>query len=326
MPGMFPPQAAPAPAGAPAPPWKPLEIPPDLSRSGLLVGTSGFHYEDWAGSFYPPRGHRPPARPEAVPSQGGGREWYPFYQLYFSFLEINHTFLRPPEITHFAELDRRSRASLRFSVMAHRDVTHKGTWDSEEGRSLMRRHVAAVMPLVESGRFHSFLLQIDHRQERSRRVLDYLLATASAAVEEGLDVHLEFRNRTWHQEPVLRSLQDCGIGICNVDMPSLLPGAFPLRAYATTAKGYIRYHGQNAAPWEPDAQPARKGASSRTGDARYDYLYSLEELEDRIPGQLALLRKAPSTAVVFRNHVRGQAPLNAVQNLFLAEGRMGGGE
>jgi uncharacterized protein YecE (DUF72 family) len=239
--------------------------------------------------------------------------------MYFSFLEINHTFLREPELSHFVELERRSRSSMRFSVMVHRDVSHKGTWDAEEGKSLMRKHAAAVAPLADSGRFHSFLIQLDHRLERSRRVLDYLLAVASASLGEGLDVHVEFRNRTWHQEPVLRALQDAGIGICNADLPSLLPGAFPMRAYATTAKGYIRYSGQNAAAWDADAVATRRSGAF---DARYDYLYSLEEVEERIPGQLVLLQKTGAVAVVFKNHVRGQSALNAVQNLFLAEREM----
>lgn len=304
-------------------PWKPLEIPPDLAPSGLLVGTSGFHYGDWAGAFYPPRGS---GRGDPPPG-GQGREWFPFYQMYFSFLEINHTFLREPDLAHFLELERRSRASMRFSVMVHRDVSHKATWDAEEGKSLMRKHAAAVAPLAESGRFHSFLIQLDHRLERSRRALDYLLAAASAALDEGLDVHIEFRNRTWHQEPVLQALKDAGIGICNPDLPSLLPGAFPLRAYATTAKGYIRYSGQNAAAWDAASAAGRRAGVRPPGSgtpfsARYDYLYSLEEIEERIPGQLLLLRKTGAVAAVFKNHARGQAAMNAVQNLFLAGRRM----
>lgn len=301
--------SVPSPAAAP---WKPLEIPPDPSRHGLYVGTSGFNYDDWAGAFYPPRG----ARVGGSGVAGGGREWFPFYQLYFSFLEVNHTFLREADAAHFAELERRSRPNLRIAVMAHRDVSQKGTWDAQEGRALMKRHAAAVAPLADSGRFYSFLVQLDHRQERSRRVLDCLLAACSAAVEERLDVHLEFRNRTWHQEPVLRELRDAGIGICNPDLPDL-PLSFPLRSYATTSKGYLRYSGRNAAAWGPETPPAPRRPGG--GESRYDYLYAPGEIEARVPGQLLLLRKAGEAAVVFKNHVRGQAAVNAVQNLFLAE-------
>jgi uncharacterized protein YecE (DUF72 family) len=116
----------------------------------------------------------------------------------------------------------------------------------------------------------------------------------------------------------LRELRDAGIGICNPDLPSL-PHAFPLRAYATTSKGYIRYSGRNPAAWEEGAAAARR---SGIRDPRYDYLYSLEEIEERIPGQMLLLQKAGETAAVFKNHVRGQSALNAVQNLFLAERMM----
>jgi uncharacterized protein YecE (DUF72 family) len=245
--------------------------------------------------------------------------------MYFSFLEINHTFLREPDIAHFVELERRSRAGLRFSVLTHRDISHKGTWDVGEGRSLMRKHASAVTPLADAGRFYSFLIQLDHGVERHRRVLDYLLAVGSASLEEGLDVHVEFRHRTWHQEPVLRALKDAGIGLCNPDLPALLPGAFPLRAYATTAKGYLRYSGQNASAWDPESASSRRGGAY---DSRYDYLYSLEEVEDRIGGQLSLLRKTGLVAAVYRNHVRGQSALNAVQNMFLAGRRLedeGGG-
>ncbi len=129
--GVTPPGGGAPPQGGKSP-WKPLEIPPDLSRSGLMVGTSGFHYDDWAGAFYPPRGARPGGS-----SPGGGREWFPFYQMYFSYLEINHTFQREPDLAHFLELERRSRASMRFSVMVHRDVPNKGTWDAGQGRSLI---------------------------------------------------------------------------------------------------------------------------------------------------------------------------------------------
>jgi hypothetical protein len=37
---------------------------------------------------------------------------------------------------------------------------------------------------------------------------------------------------------------------------------------------------------------------------------------------MLLLQKAGETAAVFKNHVRGQSALNAVQNLFLAERMM----
>ncbi|MDB5107020.1 MAG: hypothetical protein JWP91_4709 [Fibrobacteres bacterium] len=284
FPGNLLPASGPVPGPSAAGAWRPLDIPPDISRLGLHVGTSGYQFDDWAGRFYPP---------------GPGRERYPFYQLYFSFLEISHTFNQEPMIQQFAELERRSKPGMMFSVKVHRDISHKGTWDARASRSLMRKHAEAVAPLVEAGRFYSFLIQLDEALERDRKALDYLLETASAAISEGLDVHVEFRNRTWHQEAVLQSLKDAGVGICNTDRPDL-PDAFPLKTYATTDKAYVRYGGR-------------------------DHRYSLAELEERVRGQILLLKKTGSVASVFSNHGGANAALNAVQDIHLLLRNLGPG-
>ena len=48
----------------------------------VAVGTSGFSYPDWKGSFYP----------EWLPS----RDWFHYYATRFNAVEINLTFYRPP--------------------------------------------------------------------------------------------------------------------------------------------------------------------------------------------------------------------------------------
>jgi uncharacterized protein YecE (DUF72 family) len=226
---------------------------------------------------------------------------------------------------------------MAFSVKVHGDVSNKRLWDPALGRALMRKHAAAVAPLAEAGRFYSFLIQLDEGVERGRKALDYLLETASEAVSGGLDVHIEFRNRTWHQEAVLQSLKDAGVGICNTDLPAL-PHAFPLKAYATTDKAYVRYCGLNPAGWAPpegaasdgagrDAEAAGRGGSPverlRARNARYDYRYSLAELEERARGQLMLLEKTGAVAAVFKNHVGAKAALNAVQDIHVLLGILG---
>jgi uncharacterized protein YecE (DUF72 family) len=303
-----------------------LGIPAGLSRSGLHVGTSGYQFPDWAGRFYPPA-----ARVDGSSGEGGNPgvsagnpagKWFPFYQRYFSFLELNHTFHQEPTLQQFAELERHSKPGMMFSVKVHKDISHKGAWDAEAGRASMRRHAAAVGPLAETGRFYSFLIQLDEGVERGRKVLDYLLATASEAVGEGLDVHVEFRNRTWHQEAVLQSLKDAGVGICNTDLPALLH-AFPLKHYATTGKAYVRYCGLNLAGWLASGP---EGANPRPArSARYDYLYSQAELEARVRGQLRLLEKTGAVAAVFSNHAGGKAAINAVQAIHLLGKRMAAG-
>lgn len=300
---------------APRPAWQPIERPPELPEANILIGTSGYYFDDWVGLFNPPRvsgGRLTALTGEARDDQDRLR----FYQKYFSFVEINHTFYQEPLLQSFADIEARSKPSMLYAVKAHKDVSHTKTWEPEKGRALMKRHVAAVGPLIETGRFYSFLIQLDDRVERSAKRLDYLLAVAGAAIEEKADVHIEFRNITWHQEPVLKALKDNGVGICNTEIP-LFPHVFPLKAYATTDKGYIRYSGLNRDHWYPETKATTAKERTDTRNARYDYLYTLDELKERLKGQLKLLQKTSRTVIAFNNHFQIKAIRNAIQNLQL---------
>jgi uncharacterized protein YecE (DUF72 family) len=63
--------------------------------------------------------------------------------------------------------------------------------------------------------------------------------------------------------------------------------------------GYLRFHSRNGANWY-------------SGDSRYDYLYSEEELRSWIPRLRALARMATRIYVFFNNCHGAQAALNAL--------------
>jgi uncharacterized protein YecE (DUF72 family) len=76
--------------------------------------------------------------------------------------------------------------------------------------------------------------------------------------------------------------------------------------------GYVRLHGRNAQNW------FRADAGR---DARYDYLYTPEELERFVEPLRAMARSAPAGLhVVQNNHFRGQALVNALQLKHLLAG------
>ena len=53
----------------------------------MLVGTSGWHYRDWRGAFYP----------EKLPT----RLWLDHYAARFGTVELNNTFYRLPDAARF---------------------------------------------------------------------------------------------------------------------------------------------------------------------------------------------------------------------------------
>ncbi len=292
---------------------RPLPPPPDLSRHGIYAGTSGYYFDDWTGVFNPPR--IPPSRKAYASSEEiRNSDRLYFYQKYFSFIEINNTFYREPDIGSFLSLDRRTSESVKVSVKLNRSISHSREDDPKTGKDIITQHIRAVSPIMESGKFYSFLLQLDDRVFRTVRKLDYLLHTASVCVKKGFDVHIEFRHISWYNNYVLKSLRNSGIGLCNTDIPPL-GHAFPLTEEATSEKGYFRYSGRNKNNWYPVMEKKGPGRSIKNRNARYNYSYSEKEILEFSAGQKRLLQKVPQTAIAYNNHFRAQAVKNASRNL-----------
>ncbi len=301
--------------------WAPFPIPIDISRSGYLVGTSGYHFDDWIGRFNPPKATKRQMA-DLSESQRQDHDRLRFYQKYFAFVEINNTFYREPLIGNFLDIERRSKPSMQYAVKMHRSISHTKTWDPENGKALVRDHVTAVSPLVETGRFYSFLIQLEDRVVRSQKRLDYLLAVGSEAVREGLDVHVEFRHVSWHEMHPIQALKDSGIGICNTEIPPIRH-AFPLKTYATTDKGYARYSGRTLASWYPNHEQKTSRERTVARNARYDYLYSEDEVRERTAAQLELGLKVSSVAIAWNNHYNTKAVQNALFNIRLLQKQFG---
>src|SRR5882762_1710124 len=81
---------------------------PDAGK--LFVGTSGYSYKEWKGSFYP----------EKLPD----REMLPFYAKQFSTVEINHSFYRMPTETALLNWANAVPEGFRFALKANQKITH----------------------------------------------------------------------------------------------------------------------------------------------------------------------------------------------------------
>src|SRR5205809_475462 len=75
------------------------------------VGTSGYSYKEWKGSFYP----------EKLPA----KQMLGFYAERFRTVEINNTFYRPPERSVLETWAAQVPADFRFVLKAPQEITHK---------------------------------------------------------------------------------------------------------------------------------------------------------------------------------------------------------
>lgn len=89
-----------------------------MSRPSLFIGTSGFHYPDWRGSFYPVK--------------LAAREYLRYYSARFRSLEINSTFYRLPLESTLARWRDVTPEGFLFAVKASRTITHIKRLDEPE--------------------------------------------------------------------------------------------------------------------------------------------------------------------------------------------------
>ena len=72
----------------------------------------------------------------------------------------------------------------------------------------------------------------------------------------------------------------------------------------TSSIGYVRLHGRNYENWFRD---------KAVRDDRYNYLYSLDELDPWITNIKEVAAHTKETYVITNNHFRGQAVVNALE-------------
>ena len=76
----------------------------------IHVGTSGYNYPEWKGSFYP--------------SDLPAAKMLPFYAERFSSVEINYTFYRMPNEKILSNWAAQVPANFQFTLKAPRRITH----------------------------------------------------------------------------------------------------------------------------------------------------------------------------------------------------------
>jgi uncharacterized protein YecE (DUF72 family) len=114
---------------------------------------------------------------------------------------------------------------------------------------------------------------------------------------------LEVRHTSWNNEEVYEWLEERGVGVCNIDQPVFKKSIRPA-ALTTSRIGYVRLHGRNYQNWFRDKAPR---------DERYNYLYSLDELDPWLVRINEVAKNTRETYVITNNHFRGQAVVNAVE-------------
>ena len=246
----------------------------------ILVGTSGYSFDDWVGVFYPTGIRKGDMLSHYVGS--------------FPVVEVNATYYRilKPVVLH--QMERKTPPGFEFVIKAHKSMTHS----RDAGKGTYDEFLEMLQPVQDAGKFSGVLAQFPWGFKNNGPAREHL-----KVLREGLpDIPLfaEFRHDGWIVDDTFSLLEELGIGYCCVDEPRL-KGLVPPVVKKTSDTGYVRLHGRNAQNWW-----------RRTGGGdRYDYLYSDEELKDWVGKIRKLAADAKKTYVFFNNCHAGQAATNA---------------
>lgn len=259
-----------------------------MEPGSLFAGTAGWSYADWNGVVYPEK----PAR---------GAHALDWLQQWFNTVEINASFYRPPMARHAEAWVRRvaGRSDFQFTAKLWQRFTHQR--DSWPGATEIRMFTDGLAPLVEAGRLGALLVQFPWSFRRTPGNRQWLARVVDCF--SGYPLAVELRHASWDHPEVLAGFRERGIAFCNIDQP-LFDNSIAPSDHVTAPFAYTRFHGRNYDNW------FREDAGR---DARYDYLYSEDELKPWLARLEQMRSQAGRVYAVTNNHFAGQAVVNALE-------------
>ena len=253
----------------------------------IRIGPAGWSYKDWEGVVYP-------AKPNA--------KFDPLAYLaeFFDTIEINSTFYGPPAAsTTKAWLKRVGHnPGFVFTAKLYQAFTHQRGKASVADEKAFRE---GIEPLAERNKLGALLLQFPWSFKNTDEERAYFYKLLEKFKDYPLVV--EVRHVSWNDPRVLESLEERGVGVCNIDQPLFSKSVRPA-AISTSPVGYVRLHGRNYQDWFRASAPR---------DDRYNYLYSVEELDPWIDRIKEIASHTRETYVITNNHFRGKAVVNAIE-------------
>ncbi|MEJ1961721.1 MAG: DUF72 domain-containing protein [Gammaproteobacteria bacterium] len=159
------------------------------------VGTSGYNYAEWKGSFYP--------------QKMTSAQMLPYYAERFSTVEINNTFYRMPTETTVAGWSAQTPATFRLTLKAPKRITHDARL--KDCADTVQRFVQVAGTL--GPKLGALLFQLPPFLKKDVPLLEAFLQT----LPPGTCGAFEFRHASWFDDAVYERLRARNIALCVAD-------------------------------------------------------------------------------------------------------------
>ena len=244
-------------------------------KTQLYIGTSGWHYNDWLGLFYPP--------------EITGYNELRFHAQHFNTVENNSSFYRIAQESTYKTWARMTPENYKFSIKLNKLITHIHRLElNDEVRE--KTHYILTSTQILKKKLGAIVIQLPPSFRYDVEKLEKFLAFFTAKIqtlEYKCDVAIEFRNKYYFTDEVYKVLKKH-----NTALVTAQSSRYPEVRHLTADFTYIRLHG-----------PEKLFASS----------YSTEQLEDWATYIRSISSKVKKIYVYFNNDFHGYALENARQ-------------
>jgi uncharacterized protein YecE (DUF72 family) len=201
----------------------------------ILVGTSGYNYPEWKGSFYP--------------SDLSAAKMLPYYASRFPTVEINYTFYRMPTPKLIAGWRAQVPPEFRFTLKAPKRITHDKRLRPADVAESLQGFITAASEL--GPQMAALLFQLPPNFKKDLPLLNEFLSLLPPRTTAAF----EFRNASWLEDDVYDALRARNVALCFADSESR---ETPLVSTADYAYFRLRDEGYGDADIAKWTETARK--------------------------------------------------------------------
>jgi uncharacterized protein YecE (DUF72 family) len=225
----------------------------------IWVGTSGYNYPEWKGSFYP--------------SDLPAAKMLPYYAARFPTVEINYTFYRMPNEKLVGGWAEQTPSPYKLTLKAPRRITHDSRL--KNAGSYVNGFCSVAGTLGD--KLGALLFQLPPNLKKDLATFDAFLAELPPKVCAAF----EFRHESWLDEEVFSRLAARNLALCVADSEKM---STPVRVTADYA--YFRLRDEGYTP--DDIKRWADTIHRETASCRDVFVYFKHEEQGKGP-QLARL-------------------------------------
>ena len=257
----------------------------ELNSTPLYIGTSGYNYEDWKGTF--------------APAETDNYDLLTHYKASkLNFLELTYTFYRMPIAGKIDGIMDRLGDDLKVSIRLNKSLMRKKPSNLE-----IESFKEGIAPAIERGKAVALFADFHHLFSASRENFDILIELKENFKD--IPLYMELTNSTWHKERFYEEFKQNEIGLCIVDGPKFR-GFAPYKPICSNGGVYFRLYGKDPL-WLSGAEKF------------LNYDYSQKELKRFLDDARDVSVMAKNIFFSFCNVEKGNAPKNALSLKAMAE-------